>query len=444
MPTESLVKSRMDSWSRVVNVLSIEVDPDNFRAWIEPIAYAGSRGDCMQLQVPNRHFKAWIEEHYMDRILAALRSKTHFSDVVFFTEDKEEQRRPIERAAMARAAEEDRGLNTRYTFENFVVGSCNQFAHAASMAVSKSPGHSYNPLFLYGGVGLGKTHLLNAIGNFIQRTSPEMQIIILSSESFMNEVINSIKNNRIPEFRKKFRSADVLLIDDIQYIAGKDRTTEEFFFTFNHLHERRKQIVISSDAPPKDIGGLEERVHSRFEWGLMADIRPPDIETKVAILRRKAALESVDLSDDIALFIASKVKSNIRELEGALTRLAAIASLRHADITLALAKEALRDIVNVEEKIITIELIQKVIAEEYGLKISELKSKNNARKVSFPRQVAMYLAKQLTDSSLPEIGKSFGGKHHSTVIHSINKIESFRKTDPEFNRKINSVIERFR
>lgn len=433
----------MKGWNQVLDVLSSELDPESYRTWMEPIVYAGSRGDCVQLQVPNRHFKAWVEDHYLDRILTALRKVTRYSDVAFFTEEKDEipiaQRKPA-----PQKMRDDRGLNTRYTFDTFVVGSCNQFAHAASMAVSKSPGHSYNPLFIYGGVGLGKTHLLNAIGNYIHLGNPETQIILLSSESFMNEVINSIKNNRIPEFRKKFRSADVLLIDDIQYIAGKDRTTEEFFFTFNHLHERRKQIVISSDSPPKDIGGLEERVHSRFEWGLMADIRPPDIETKVAILKRKASQESVDLGDDIALFIASKIRSNIRELEGALTRLAAIASLRHADITMALTKEALRDMVNVEEKVITIELIQKVVGEEYALKISELKAKNNARKVSFPRQVAMYLSKQLTDSSLPDIGRAFGGKHHSTVIHSINKIEAIRNSDQEFNRKVNSIMDRFR
>lgn len=434
----------MNPWSSVLERLSAEYDRGTFNTWLKPISYAGCEGNTVQLRVPNAHFKAWIEEHYSDRIRTTLKAHTDYSDISFvFGESDEPSPQPQMKQPPASRPPDDSGLNVRYTFETFVVGTSNQFAHAAAMAVAKAPGNSYNPLFIYGGVGLGKTHLLNAIGNHIHQHHRDMNIFLLSSESFMNEVISAIQKNRVPEFRKKFRSADVLLIDDIQYIAGKGRTTEEFFFTFNHLHERRKQIVLSSDAPPKEIG-LEERVHSRFEWGLMADIRPPDIETKIAILKRKAALERVALSDDIAIFIASKISSNIRELEGALIRLAAYSSLKGSEISISLAKEALRDIVNVEERVITIELIQKVVAEEYGLKITELKSKNNERRITFPRQVAMYLAKTLTECSLPDIGKAFGGKHHSTVIHSIGKIESILKTDPEFSKRINSIKERFR
>ncbi|PYQ48117.1 MAG: chromosomal replication initiator protein DnaA [Acidobacteria bacterium] len=312
-------------------------------------------------------------------------------------------------------------------------------------AVAEIPSKTYNPLFLYGGVGLGKTHLMHAIGHYIQaRNRSVLNLLYISSDRFINEMINAIRFDRLPAFRQKYRAIDVLLVDDIQFIAGKDRTQEEFFHIFNALHDAQKQIVISSDCPPRQIPTLEERLHSRFEWGLIADIQPPDIETKVAILRKKAEAERVEIPENVALFIASKVKTNIRELEGSLIRLIAYASLTGRDIDLSLAQEVLKDLLHTEEKPITVEMIQKFVADHYNVKLTDLKAKNNSKSVAEPRQIAMYLTKTLTDASLPEIGKGFGGKHHSTVIHSIRKIDTMRKRDPEFDRLINSFVQAFR
>jgi chromosomal replication initiator protein len=335
-------------------------------------------------------------------------------------------------------------LNPKYSFESFVVGSSNQFAHAAARAVAEIPSKSYNPLFIYGGVGLGKTHLMHAIGHYILARQKRLNVLYISTDRFINEMINAIRFDRLPAFRQKYRSIDVLLIDDIQFIAGQDRTQEEFFHIFNALHDAQKQIVVSSDCPPRQIPTLEERLHSRFEWGLIADIQPPDIETKVAILRKKAEAERVEIPENVALFIASKVKTNIRELEGSLIRLIAYASLTGREIDLALAQETLRDLLHTDEKPVTIEMIQKYVADHYSLKLSELKAKNNSKSVAVPRQIAMYLTKSLTGASLPEIGKEFGGKHHSTVIHSVRKIEDLRKQDPEFDRLINTFVQAFR
>jgi len=335
-------------------------------------------------------------------------------------------------------------LNPKYTFESFVVGSSNQFAHAAARAVAEIPSKSYNPLFLYGGVGLGKTHLMHAVGHYIQARNRHLNLVYISSDRFINEMINAIRFDRLPAFRQKYRAVGVLLVDDIQFIAGKDRTQEEFFHIFNALHDAQKQIVISSDCPPRQIPTLEERLHSRFEWGLIADIQAPDIETKVAILRKKAEAERVEIPENVALFIASKVRTNIRELEGSLIRLIAYASLTGRDIDLTLAQEILRDLLATEDKPITIEMIQKFVADQFGVKITELKAKNNSKTVAEPRQIAMYLIKALTGASLPEIGKAFGGKHHSTVIHSVRKIDTLRKRDPEFDRRINSFVQAFR
>ena len=325
-----------------------------------------------------------------------------------------------------------------------MVGSSNQFAHAAARAVAEIPSKSYNPLFIYGGVGLGKTHLMHAIGHYILAREKRLNVLYISTDRFINEMINAIRFDRLPSFRQKYRAIDVLLIDDIQFIAGKDRTQEEFFHIFNALHDAQKQIVVSSDCPPRQIPTIEERLHSRFEWGLIADIQSPDIETKVAILRKKAAAERVELPENVALFIASKVKTNIRELEGSLIRLIAYASLTGRDIDLPLAQETLRDLLHTEDKPITIEMIQKFVADRYSLKISEIKAKNNSKSIAVPRQIAMYLTKSLTSASLPEIGKEFGGKHHSTVIHSIRKIDDLRKQDPEFDRLIHSFVQAFR
>jgi chromosomal replication initiator protein len=334
----------------------------------------------------------------------------------------------------------DLNLNPKYTFETFVVGSSNQFAHAAALAVADSPSNTYNPLYIYGGVGLGKTHLMHAIGQRVRELNRHLRLCYISSERFMNELINAIRYDQTMPFREKYRTIDVLLIDDIQFLAGKERTQEEFFHTFNALYDNQKQIVISSDCPPREIPTLEERLHSRFEWGLIADIQPPDLETKVAILRKKAESEKLELPDNVALFMASKIRSNIRELEGSLVRLTALASLKGETITLPLAQEALKNIMDEDERVVTIEVIQKVVADYYNLKVADLKSKTNSRNIAVPRQVAMYICKMLTKASLPEIGREFGGKHHTTVLHSVNKIGDLYEQKGNFHRLINSLI----
>jgi len=336
------------------------------------------------------------------------------------------------------------GLNPRYLFETFIVGPSNQFAHAACRAVAEAPSRSYNPLFIYGGVGLGKTHLMHAIGHYVLLHQRSLVLTYISSERFMNEMINAVRYDRILEFRERYRSVDVLLVDDIQFLAGKEGTQTEFFHTFNALYDSQKQIVISSDCPPHEIPALEERLRSRFEWGLIADIQPPDLETKVAILKRKAEAEAVPLPDNVAIYIAGKIKSNIRELEGSLIRLIAYASLTGREISLALAQDVLRNILDHEHRAVTIEIIQKFVSDYYQLKLTELKSRNNSKSVAMPRQIAMYLCKNLTNASLPEIGRSFGGKHHSTVIHSIRKVEEMRQKDGDFNNLLTNFLESFR
>jgi chromosomal replication initiator protein len=333
-------------------------------------------------------------------------------------------------------------LSSKYTYESFVVGTCNQFAHAASMAVAEAPGRTYNPLYLYGGVGLGKTHLMHACGHAIKSRNHHLRVCYISSEKFMNDLINAIRYDKTQSFREKYRSVDVLLIDDVQFMAGKERTQEEFFHTFNALYDQQKQIVISSDCPPREIPTLEERLHSRFEWGLIADLEPPDLETKIAILKRKGDLIGVPIPDDVAMFIASRVKSNVRELEGSLVRLIAISSLRGESISKSLAQDAIRNIAKEEESgVITIPQIQKLVATTYKLSVDELLSKNNARHISHPRQIAMYLCKHLTRHSYPEIGRAFGGKHHTTVIHSVEKIESLVGSDQTLQRLITELSE---
>ena len=333
-------------------------------------------------------------------------------------------------------------LSSKYTYDSFVVGSCNQFAHAASLAVAEAPGRTYNPLYLYGGVGLGKTHLMHACGHAIKSRNRHLKLCYISSERFMNDLINAIRYDKTQSFREKYRSVDVLLIDDVQFMAGKERTQEEFFHTFNALYDQQKQIVISSDCPPREIPTLEERLHSRFEWGLIADIEPPDLETKIAILKRKGDLLGVSIPDDVAILIAGRVKSNIRELEGSLVRLIAISSLRGEPISKTLAQDAIRNLAKEEESgVVTIQQIQKLVASTYKLTCEELVSKNNARQISHPRQVAMYLCKHLTKHSYPEIGRAFGGKHHTTVMHSVEKIETLVATDETLQRLIAELSE---
>lgn len=433
----------MSLWEDVLSRLEGKVNPHSFATWFRPTQYTDLREGVLRVRVPNPQFRDWLARNYNGVIGEAL-SELGRADVrVVFEADVEASTGTAEPAAEREGAA-TAALNPKYTFESFVVGSSNQFAHAAARAVAEIPCKSYNPLFLYGGVGLGKTHLMHAIGHYIQARSRHLRLLYISTDRFINEMINAIRFDRLPAFREKFRSIDVLLVDDIQFIAGKDRTQEEFFHIFNALHDTQKQIVISSDCPPRQIPTLEERLHSRFEWGLIADIQPPDIETKVAILRKKAEAERVEMSENVALFIASKVKTNIRELEGSLIRLIAFASLTGRDIDLPLAQEVLKDLLHSDDKPITIEMIQKFVADHYNVKLSEMKAKNNSKAVAVPRQIAMYLTKTLTGASLPEIGKCFGGKHHSTVIHSVRKIDLMRRRDPDFDRLINSFVQAFR
>jgi chromosomal replication initiator protein len=430
-------------WDDVLSRVEAKVNRHSFATWFRPTTSLGLQGSSLLVRVPTPQFKDWLARNYQGVITEALEELGRPEVQVHF--DCEPEAAPAHPEATTAEREPNPAtLNPKYTFESFVVGSSNQFAHAAARAVAEIPSKSYNPLFLYGGVGLGKTHLMHAIGHYIQARNRQLNLTYISSDRFINEMINAIRFDRLPAFRQKYRAIDVLLVDDIQFIAGKDRTQEEFFHIFNALHDGQKQIVISSDCPPRQIPTLEERLHSRFEWGLIADIQPPDIETKVAILRKKAEAERVEVPENVALFIASKVRTNIRELEGSLIRLIAYASLTGRDIDLGLAQEVLKDLLHTEEKSVTIEMIQKFVADHYNVKLTELKAKNNSKSIAEPRQIAMYLTKALTDASLPEIGKGFGGKHHSTVIHSIRKIDTMRKRDPEFDRLIHSFVQAFR
>ena len=437
------MEEKTNPWLQVLLEIQKKIDAGSFETWFEPTAYIGQENECLYIKVPNSYFKDWLSFHYSGLIndgSQALFGKTYdikyiFDDATFtFKRNSPEDRRAKYGLIL------NPNLNPNYTFENFVVGSCNQFSHAASVAVAKNPGKSYNPLYVYGGSGLGKTHLMNAIGHFSLQNDPRLKILYITTEKFMNELINHLQYGKILDFREKYRSIDILLMDDIHNLSGKDRTKEEFFHTFNHLYDNQKQIVISSDCPPKEIPGLEERFRSRFEWGLIADLKPPDIETRIAIIKKKAELEGVDLPDTVALFIADKVHSNIRELEGYLRRVVAFSSLKGEKIDLDLAKDSLKDLLDSTARIVTVEKIQKLVCHKYKIKLVQLKSKNNSPKFSFPRQIAMYLSKELTDTSLPEIGKKFGGKHHTTVIHSIRKIEKMREDNSEFDKEINSLL----
>lgn len=438
------MESKLTLWDQVLAKLEQKLNRHTFATWFRPTTFRSLEGSLLSIGVPNAQFKEWLVKNYSGIISEALAELGQDSTEVRFVSEPEG-----EEAATASPQEQPEPpahafLNPKYTFESFVVGASNQFAHAAARAVAEIPSKSYNPLFVYGGVGLGKTHLMHAIGHYISARNRHLNLVYVSSDHFINEMINAIRFDRLQAFRQKYRTIDVLLVDDIQFIAGKDRTQVEFFHIFNSLHDGQKQIVISSDCPPRQIPTIEERLHSRFEWGLIADIQPPDIETKVAILRKKAAAERVDIPENVALFIASKVRTNIRELEGSLIRLIAYASLTGRDIDLSLTQEVLRDLLQAADKPITMEMIQKFVADHYNIKLTELKARNNSKAVAFPRQVAMYLTKTLTPASLPAIGKGFGGKHHSTVIHSVRKIQGQRKADAEFDRLINSFVQAFR
>jgi chromosomal replication initiator protein len=439
-------------WDEALGRIETKVAAYSFHTWFSPTALVRDDQSTLFVKVADPAAAEWIYKHYTAVIAEALAEVGRPGVPVVLVPEGVEADAP-----QAREAEDSPdaelvstsdagigGLSPRYSFDTFIVGASNQFAHAACRAVAEAPSRSYNPLFLYGGAGLGKTHLMHAIGHYILTHSQGLKLTYVSAERFMNEVVHAIRYDSILEFRERYRGVDILLVDDVQFIAGKDRTQTEFFHTFNALHDAQKQIVLSSDCPPHQISELEDRLRSRFEWGLIADLQPPDLETKIAILKKKADAEGVFLPDDVALFIAGRIKSNIRELEGSLIRLLAFASLTGREISMSLAQEALRDVLGREERAVTIDMIQKFVADYYQLKMVELRSRNNAKSVAMPRQVAMYLCKSLTNASLPEIGKSFGGKHHSTVIHSIRKVEQLRQADPAFNTLINSLLESIR
>jgi chromosomal replication initiator protein len=442
-------------WDQVLSRIEGKVNHHSFTTWFRPTSFVKDDGAGITVRVPNALFRDWLTKHYAAVIDEALsESDRSGATIAFVTPDDPllVEGLPSEPSASAvpppltapPAVTTQAGLNPRYLFDTFIVGPSNQFAHAACRAVAEAPSRSYNPLFIYGGVGLGKTHLMHAIGHYVLQHARGMTLTYISSERFMNEMINAVRYDRVLDFRERYRSVDVLLVDDIQFLAGKEGTQTEFFHTFNALYDSQKQIVLSSDCPPHEIPALEERLRSRFEWGLIADIQPPDLETKVAILKRKAEAEAVPLADDVAIYIAGKIKSNIRELEGSLIRLVAYASLTGREISVSLAQEVLKKILSHEEKAVTIDMIQKYVSDFYQLKIVDLKSRNNSKSIAMPRQIAMYLCKTLTSASLPEIGKSFGGKHHSTVIHSIRKIEDLRQRDGDFNTLMNNFVESFR
>ncbi len=444
-------------WLRILDALEKKINRHSYDTWLKPTRYSHSSNGIMYVRVPTIEFRH-VGDKYADLIQEALDNlNMDYQEVEFVTPDDDPAATPVRHdgglSAPASAPASQHisqarfdwdgaaQLNQRYTFDAFVIGSGNQFAHAACQAVSQRPSKAYNPLFLYGGVGMGKTHLMQAIGHEVKRMQPQAAICYISSEKFTNEMINSLRYDKMSSFRDKYRNVDVLLIDDIQFLAQKERTQEEFFHTFNALHESMKQIVIASDRSPKELAEIEDRLRSRFEWGLIADIQPPDLETKVAILQKKAEQERVTLPTEVALFVASNIRSNVRELEGALIRLVAHSSLVGAEITLPYAQQVLKNFIDSQARKVTIESIQKAVAEQFGLRLIEIKAKNNSRAIVYPRQIAMYLAKHLTEASLPEIGRQFGGKHHTTVLHSVEKIEQVRKTDKDLNRLLNKLTE---
>ena len=441
-------------WDQILTRIETKVNRHSFYTWFKPTSFLSDGGTSIAVRVPNPLFKDWLTKHYSVVLSEALTEVRRPDATVLFISDGEPVPPPPEEAPAPPAAPADDsaqaaasapgGLNPRYTFDTFIVGPSNQFAHAACRAVAEAPSRSYNPLFIYGGVGLGKTHLMHAVGHYVLQHDAGLKLTYISSERFMNEMINAVRYDRILDFRERYRSVDVLLVDDIQFVSGKEGTQTEFFHTFNALYDAQKQIVLSSDRPPHEIPALEERLRSRFEWGLIADIQPPDLETKVAILKRKAEAEVVPLPDNVAMYIAARIKSNIRELEGSLIRLIAFASLTGREISLELAQEVLKHVIDQDDKAVTIESIQKFVSEYYQLKVAELKSRNNSKSIAMPRQIAMYLCKSLTHASLPEIGRSFGGKHHSTVIHSIKKVDELRKNDGDFNNLITGFLQSFR
>jgi chromosomal replication initiator protein len=434
-----------DLWTAALAEIKERVGIQNFDTWIKPVRFILKNKNETVLEVPNKFFRDWLAENYLKQIEAVLASLAKHDVSVSLEVNpklepqssavKTDKRQETESARQARHS----NLVPKYTFENFVIGASNQFAHAACIAVANQPGEHYNPLFIYGGVGLGKTHLVNAIGHRVALQKPNLKVVYLSSESFMNELISSLRRDRMDEFKKKFRSVDVLIVDDVQFIAGKERTQEEFFHTFNSLYESHKQIVITSDKFPKEIPGIEDRLRNRFEWGLIADIQSPDMETRVAILQKKAEIEGVQLPHEVAIFLASNIDSNVRELEGSLTRLGAFSSLTKTPITIEFAREVLSHSLKSFQREVTVESIQKTICDYFNVKLGDLKAKRRTQNIALPRQVAMYLCRKHTETSFPAIGDKFGGRDHSTVIHASKTIERKIKEDPHMLTTIESL-----
>ncbi|XZH29380.1 chromosomal replication initiator protein DnaA [Clostridium perfringens] len=445
-------------WEQALNIIKGEISEISFNTWIKSCTPISISDNILKLSVPNEFTKGILDTRYKDLLIQALKIVTSrkFKIEFYLESDLEEEKENEEKqkeekkentndvdGSIVVSDEMSATLNPKYTFQSFVIGNSNRFAHAASLAVAESPAKAYNPLFIYGGVGLGKTHLMHAIGHYIIQENPKAKVVYVSSEKFTNELINAIKDDKNEEFRNKYRKVDVLLIDDIQFIAGKERTQEEFFHTFNALHEENKQIILSSDRPPKEIPTLEDRLRSRFEWGLIADIQPPDFETRMAILKKKADVEGLNVPNEVMVYIATKIKSNIRELEGALIRIIAYSSLTNRDVSVDLASEALKDIIsNKESAPVTVKTIQESVANYYNLRIEDLKSQRRTRNIAYPRQIAMYLSRKLTDMSLPKIGEEFGGRDHTTVIHAYEKISENLKTDEGLQSMINDITKK--
>ncbi|AZR74303.1 chromosomal replication initiation protein DnaA [Anoxybacter fermentans] len=443
-------------WEETLKIIKSKLSKPSFDTWLKSTEAISIDENQIIVQAPNEFSREWLEARYVELIKDTLYQVTQKEfDVKFVTPQSKDnlQESHQYRQNFFKKNPDDQtntsstisSLNPKYTFDTFVVGNSNRFAHAASLAVAEAPAKAYNPLFIYGDVGLGKTHLMQAIGHYILNHYPEMNVVYISSETFTNELINAIRDDKTTEFRNKYRNIDVLLVDDIQFVAGKERTQEEFFHTFNALHEANKQIILSSDRPPKEIPTLEDRLRSRFEWGLITDIQKPDFETRMAILRKKANLENLQIPDDVIAYIAKQIKSNIRELEGALIRVVAYSSLTNKRITKELAQDALKDILPAAKpREISIRLIQEVVTEYYGLKLKDMTSKSRIQSIAFPRQVAMYLSRELTDASLPQIGEEFGGRDHTTVIHAHNKIAEKIEKDSSFRNTINKIIEKIK
>ncbi|MCD5405608.1 MAG: chromosomal replication initiator protein DnaA [Desulfotomaculum sp.] len=444
-----MLKSELlTNWQQVISILKKRINKHSFETWVTSLTPLGYYNNFVLIEVPNHFSKSWLDERYTPILKQAFKEVLDKNVNIQFilSDEAEEYLSNISTENNKQHVDEDCMLIDRYTFDTFVVGNSNKFAHAASLAVAETPGRTYNPLFIYGGVGLGKTHLMHAIGHYIKKNILNIKIAYVTSEKFTNELIDSIKDKETVSFRNKYRKIDVLLIDDIQFLAGKERTQEEFFHTFNTLYESNKQIIISSDRPPKNIPTLEDRLRSRFEWGLITDIQPPDYETRVAILRKKAQLERLEVPDETIYYIADKIQSNIRKLEGALNKVIAYASLNNITVSREIAEQVLKDIISPEApKKITIELVQRVVAEHYDLKVEDLKTKKRTRKVAFPRQIAMYLCRELVNgASLPKIGEAFGGRDHTTILHGCEKISAEIENDLELRETINKLIKKIK